>query len=87
MYVILEQDEAWSIMTLIVSQVLDHADLSDDGRAAVRRWRSARADGTADMAGLALGMNEALGGLIDERSDRIVKRRGRFVRSRERRSP
>jgi hypothetical protein len=39
------------------------------------------------MADLALGMNEALGGLIDERTDRIVKRRGRFVRSRERRSP
>jgi hypothetical protein len=87
MYVILEQDEAWSIMTLIVSQVLDHADLSDDGRAVLRRWRSARADGTAGMAYLALGMNEALGGLIDERTDRIVKRRGRFVRSRERRSP
>jgi hypothetical protein len=87
MYVILEQDEAWSIMTLVVSQVLDHADLSGDGRAAVHRWRSARADGTAEMADLALGMNEALGGLIDERTDRIVKRRGRFVRSRERRSP
>jgi len=87
MYVILEQDEAWSIMTLVVSQVLDHADLSDEGRAAVRRWRSGRADGTAEMADLALGMNEALGGLVDERTDRIVKRRGRFVRSRERRSP
>ena len=87
MYVILEQDEAWSIMTLVVSQVLDHADLSGDGRAAVRRWRSARADGTAEMADLALGMNEALGGQIDDRTDRIVKRRGRFVRSRERESP
>ena len=87
MYVILEQDEAWSIMTLVVSQVLDHADLSDDGRAAVRRWRSARADGTAEMADLALGMNGALGGLIDERTDRIVKSKGRFVRSRERGSP
>ena len=36
------------------------------------------------MADLALGMNEALGGQIDERTDRIVKRKGRFVRSRER---
>jgi hypothetical protein len=86
-YVILEQDEAWSIMTLVVSQVVDHADLSDEGRDAARRWRSARADGTAEMADLALGMNEALGGLIDERTDRIVKRKGRFVRSRERPSP
>lgn len=84
MYVILEQDEAWSIMTLVVSQVLDHADLSDEGREAVRRWRSAHADGTAEMAGLALGMNEALGGLVDERTNRIVKRKGRFVRTRGR---
>jgi hypothetical protein len=84
MYVILEQDESWSIMTLVVSQVVDHADLSDEGRAAIRRWRSARAEGTADMADLALGMNEALGGQIDERTDRIVKRKGRFIRSRGR---
>jgi hypothetical protein len=82
MYVILEQDEAWSVMTLVVSQVLDHADLSGEGQAAVRRWRSAHAEGTADMADLALAMNEALGGLIDERTDRIVKQRGRFVRRR-----
>jgi len=82
MYVILEQDEAWSVMMLVVSQVLDQADLSEEGRAAVRGWRSARADGTAQMADLALGMNEALGGLIDDRTDRIVKRKGRFVRSR-----
>ena len=83
MYVILEQDEAWSVMTLVVSQVLDHADLSDEGGAAVRHWRSARADGTAEMADLALGMNEALGGLMDERTDRIVKQKGRFVRARK----
>jgi hypothetical protein len=84
MHIILEQDEAWSIMTLVVSQVLDHADLSDAGRDAVRRWRAARADGTAEMADLALGMNGTLGGHIDERTDRIVKRKGRFVRSRGR---
>ncbi len=84
MYVILEQDEAWSVMTLVVSQVLDHADLSEEGRTAVRHWRTTHADGTDEMADLALGMNEALGGLMDERTDRIVKRKGRFVRSRRR---
>lgn len=35
------------------------------------------------MADLALGMNEALGGRMDERTDRVVKRKGRFVRSRK----
>ena len=46
MQVILETDEAWSIMMLCVSQVLDQADLSDEAKNAIRRWRSERADGT-----------------------------------------
>jgi hypothetical protein len=83
MQIVLEPDEAWSIMTLVVAQVLDHADLSDDGRAAVRRWRSDRAQGTAEMADLTIGMNEALGTLLDERTTRQIRRRGRYVSSKE----
>jgi hypothetical protein len=83
MQIVLEPDEAWSIMTLVVAQVLDHADLSDDGQAAVRRWRSDRAQGTAEMADLTIGMNEALGTLLDERTTRQIRRRGRYVSSKE----
>jgi hypothetical protein len=83
MQVILEPDEAASIMTLIVAQVLDHADLSDDGRAAVRRWRSDRAEGTAEIAELTIGMNESLGTLLDERTTRQIRRRGRYVSSKD----
>jgi hypothetical protein len=81
--VILETDEAWSIMTLVVSQVLDGVDLSEPGQAAVRKWRGDRADGSEAMHGLAEAMNEALGTAIDERTRRLIRRKGRYVRSLE----
>jgi hypothetical protein len=82
MYVILQADEAWSIMTLVVSQVLDGVELSSEGRAAVRRWRSDRAEGTALMDNLAEGMNDALGTVVDERTAKLIRRKGRYVSSR-----
>src|SRR3990172_956292 len=47
MQIILEPDEAWSIMTLVVSQVLDQVDLSEEGRAALRRWRRGPNEGAS----------------------------------------
>jgi hypothetical protein len=82
MQVILETDEAWSLMTLIVSQVIDHSGISADGKAAIRRWRSDRALGTVEMDDLALALNEALGNVIDEKTTRMIRRRGRYVSSR-----
>ena len=84
MRLILDADEAWSIMTLTVSQVLDGAELSDDGRAAVRKWRSDRADGTEAMNVLAEEMNEALGNIIDERTRKLIRRKGRYISSADR---
>ncbi len=83
MQVILETDEAWSIMMLVVSQVLDQVDLSDEGKAAIRRWRSDRADGTGEMSELTVTMNEALGSVLDERTTRLIRRKGWYVSSRE----
>jgi hypothetical protein len=83
MRVVLETDEAWSIMTLIVAQVLDGVAFTDDGRAAVRQWRSGRAGGTEPMHQLAEEMNEALGTLVDEQTRRLIRRKGRFVHSSE----
>ena len=83
MQVILEPDEAWSIMTLVVSQVLDYVDLSPEGKAAVKRWRSDRAQGTAEMVDLTVAMNEALGAHLDERFTRQVRRKGWYVSSKE----
>jgi hypothetical protein len=83
MQVILEADEAWSIMSLIVSQVLDGVDLSEKGKAAVRKWRSDRADGTPHMVELAEAMNAELGTVIDEQTSKLVRRRGRFVSTKD----
>ncbi len=81
MRLILEADEAWSIMTLVVSQVLDDIELSDDARAAVRRWRTERADGTEVMNRLAEELNEALGNVMDERTRKLIRRKGGYIPS------
>ena len=83
MQIILEVDEAWSIMTLVVAQVLDNVALSDKGKAAARKWRSDRADGTPAMIELAEAMNAELGNVIDEKTAKIVRRRGRFVSTKD----
>lgn len=85
MYLILQADEAWSIMTLVVSQVLDRVDLSPEAKAAIKKWRTDHAEGTPAMDELAEGMNEALGALIDERTTRLIRRKGRYVSTRDRR--
>ena len=83
MQIVLETDEAWSLMSVIVSYVIDHAGISSDGKTKVRMWRTERALGTVEMDGLAVAMNEALGTYIDERLERKLKRRGRYVSTSE----
>jgi hypothetical protein len=83
MQVILETDEAWSLMSLIVSQLIDSTGASGEGKTAVRRWRTNHAVGTVEMDELALALNEALGTIIDEKTTRMVRRRGRYVSSRD----
>lgn len=60
MQIALDPDEAWSVMALIISQVLDGVELSGDGRKAIKEWRSDYADGSAPMQALAEEMNVAL---------------------------
>ena len=85
MPLILEADESWSIMTLVVSQVVDGVELSEPGRAALRKWRSDHADGTAAMQELAEEMNASLGTLLDEQTRKLIRRKGRFVSSADKR--
>ena len=83
MQVILETDESWSLMSLIISQIIDHAGVSAAGKAGLRGWRTGRALGTVEMDDLTLALNEALGNIIDEKTTRMIRRRGRYVSSRE----
>ena len=83
MQIVLETDEAWSLMAVITSHVIDSSGLSQDGKSAIRRWRNDRALGTVEMDDLAVAMNEALGTYIDERTARMVRRRGRYISTKE----
>jgi len=83
-HLILEADEAWSIMMVVVSQVLDGVELSDQGRAAVRKWRADHAEGTESMHLLAEELNDALGTYIDDRTRKLIRRKGRYVSTAER---
>ena len=82
MQIILDVDEAWSLMTIIVSQMIDKAGVSPDGKAKLRKWRSDRAEGTAEMADLTVELNEALGSTLDEKTTRLIRRKGYYVSTR-----
>lgn len=83
MQIILEADEAHSLVTLITSYAIDKSGVGPDGKQAIRRWRTARDQGTPAMAALAEEMNAALGGFIDEKTNRVVRNKGRYVRKKE----
>jgi hypothetical protein len=83
MQIVLEVDEAWSLMTVIASYVIDHSGLSSEGKQAVRRWRTDRAVGTIEMDTLAVSVNKALGTYLDEKTDRMIRQKGRYQSVRE----
>ncbi|MDE2965983.1 MAG: hypothetical protein OXS30_00655 [Chloroflexota bacterium] len=75
MRLILDEEETWSLMTLITAQVLDQVDLSDEAVKAIRDWRGGVVEGNAEMEAVANGVNEALGNTIDEELTRQIRRR------------
>lgn len=83
MQIILDNEETWSLMSLIVSQMVDRAGLSSDGKTVLRRWRTDRASGTVELADLTVEFNDALGSSLDEKMTRLIRRRGRYVSTRE----
>lgn len=87
MQIVLETDEAWSLMSIITSHVIDHSSVSQDGKSAIRRWRNDRAPGTVEMDDLAVAINEALGTYLDEKTTRMVRRRGRYISTRDLKEP
>lgn len=76
MIILLEEPEAWSLMMLISSIAADNAELSDDGRELVRRWRSDHKEGTPEMAKLTDDLNVAMNAHIESKFIRRVKTQG-----------
>ena len=85
MQIILDTDEAWSIMSLVLSQVRDQAELSDEGKATLRKWRTDHNEGTAEMSELTISLNEAIGTVLDEQTTRLVRRQGWYVSTKKER--
>lgn len=83
MQVILKTDEAWSLMTVISSFIIDNSGVSQDGKTKIRRWRNDRAVGSVEMDDLAVGVNQALGTYLDEKTTRMVRKRGRYTSTKE----
>jgi hypothetical protein len=83
MQVVLDADECWSLMTLISSYAIDKSGVSQAGKQAIRKWRTDRAEGTPKMAALADSVTEALGGYIEAKTTRSVKRKGRYVTTKD----
>ena len=75
MRLILDEEETWSLMTLITAQVLDQVELSDEAIKAIRDWRATVVEGNAAMDAVSNGVNEALGNTLDEELTRTVRRR------------
>ena len=75
MRLILDEEETWSLMTLITAQVLDQVELSDAAVKSIRDWRAGVVEGNSAMEAVANGVNEALGNTIDEELTRQVRRR------------
>jgi Arc/MetJ-type ribon-helix-helix transcriptional regulator len=76
MIVLLEEPEAWSLMMLVSAVAIDNADLSEEGREALRRWRSDHGERTPQLAELTDELNKAMNAHLDAKFMRRVKSKG-----------
>jgi hypothetical protein len=85
MQIVLERDEAWSLMSVITSHIIDRSGVEQGGKQQIRRWRSDRGVESEEMGDLAEAMNDALAAFMGAKTTRQIKRKGRYMSSRERR--
>ena len=78
MIVMLEEAEAWSLMMLVSAIAVDNADLSNEGKEAIRRWRSDCGEGTPVLGKLTDELNRAMNAHLDAKFLRRVKSGGRY---------
>ena len=75
MKVELDTDEVWAILSTVTKRVIDETELTDDDRAALRRWRSQQMrQGTGEMKALVQKVNDDLFRLIKSRERSPIQR-------------
>ena len=78
MIVLLEEPESWSLMMLVSAVAIDNAEISFEGKEAIRRWRSEHPEGSPELEALTEVLNDRLNAAIDEKFMRRVKSKGRY---------
>ena len=78
MIVLLEEPESWSLMMLVSAVAIDNADISFEGKEAIRRWRSDHQEGSPELESLTEALNDRLNAAIDAKLLRRVKSKGRY---------
>lgn len=78
MIVMLEEPEAWSLMMLVSAVAVDNAELSNEGKEAIKRWRSDLREGSAGLDKLTDDLNKAFNAHLDSKFLRRVKSKGRY---------
>jgi hypothetical protein len=76
MIVLFEAPETWSLMMLVSAIAIDNADISDEGKEAIRRWRSDRNEASSELGEITDALNKALNVHLDAKMLRRVKSRG-----------
>ncbi len=68
MKVELDSDEVWALLSTVTKQVVDNVELSDEDRAALRRWRSQQMrQGSDEMKALVQKLNDDLARVMRQR--------------------
>ncbi len=76
MHIILDEEEALSLLQLVSAQVVDGVELSEATVDAIRDWRNRTLErGSAELLDFASALNETLGNAIDEELKRTIRRR------------
>jgi hypothetical protein len=76
MIVLLEPAEAWSLMMLVSAVAIDNADISLEGKEAIKRWRSDRPEVSPELQKITDDLNTALNKHIEAKFFRRVKNSG-----------
>ena len=75
MYVVLDVEESWSLMSLITAAMLDQVEVTGEGREAIRDWRNGLREGGSRAEAFAVALNGKLGTVIDEELAKRIRRR------------